>query len=208
MVLAAFVALLCACSDATDSHGSNPTASSVGLGADYADIYGPLTVAFAELEHEATIAPSDALGCDEPLLEVDTEVLSWTATSESGFDWSGTLDIAHGACTEVALRAEESPALLVAVFVDSDEKLPGVVSRDGEVLGTLEQAWTPHPELELEDLSCASVRAYFLDAARAGKAMVFGVSESAGWVDFLVDYSGGGSSGIGSAWQPGYCVVY
>ncbi|WP_373044002.1 hypothetical protein [Vulgatibacter sp.] len=218
VTLAGFGALLSACGDANgvDSGGTTPTptptptptASSVGVRADYADIYGPLTIAFAELEDEATIAPSDVLGCAEPLIGVDAGSLTWTAASESGFDWSGTLEVAHGACTELDFRAEESPALLVAVYVQDSEKLPAVVSRDGEAVGTLNQAWTPRPDLELEDLSCPRVRAYFLDAARAGKAMVFGVSESASWVDFLVEYAGSGGTGFGTSWQPETCVIY
>jgi hypothetical protein len=46
------------------------------------------------------------------------------------------------------------------------------------------------------------------DAARAGKAMVFGVSESAAWTDFLIEYAGNGGSCFGASWESGTCVVY
>lgn len=194
------IALVAVVSGCAEPDESEETMVGVSFLAEYADIYGDITVEFEGSDATITVSGGEPTSCVDSNVPVGA---TYRAKSSRGFSWKGVVSRSQGGCETVALTAEEALEVFHAVVAHDPWGLPLVVSVGGEVVGTLVESWKPNPYYDLDELDCANFREYFLDAARQGKAVVVPVAEGQTSIEFwvgemrhVVSYAGGECIGM------------
>lgn len=172
LVVVASLLLGLGCGD-VDEESRRDQVHLVSFVADYPDVYGDILV---EIEGTSVSFP---VGPDEsPCVEVKApEGTSYRASSSRGFSWSGTVGGRSRSCSTIALGAGDVVEVLHAIIAPNPWEVPAAIKVDGEPAGTLMKSWHPNPFDDLETIDCLSIRAYFLDAHREGKAIVIPLAE-------------------------------